>query len=227
MYNHGMDRVPIELDSFHHVYNRGVDKRLVFMDDEDRQVFLFYLNILNDRDVESQSQLVRAAATHEAPAPGRRLTDICAFCLMGNHFHLLLYECVAGGISKFMQRLGTAYTMYFNEKYERAGALFQGRFKSRYIDDLAYLMHAVDYMHINPIAHRVDGQMDLGLVQKRLAHLEKYRWSSYRDFCGQSTYPKILNLTVLKEYLDMPNDYRAWLRESFDYENIKEYTIDL
>ncbi len=195
------------------------------MDDYDRKLFLKYLHILNDADIESPS---RNFSLHlQSQAISKRLTNICAFCLMPNHFHLVLYECRPGGISKLLQRLGTAFTMYFNEKYERSGALFQGGFKSRLIEDEAYLMQVIDYLHLNPIQHKEAGGARKTLSKSDMTLLDEYPWSSFNDYCGKKTYPNILQRDVLNEHLEMPKDYRAWLFEQYDFEDIRPYTIDL
>jgi len=215
--------VPIELDSFHHIYNRGTDKRLVFMDDSDRRIFLRYMYVLNDADIESPSRAL--VEEKETPVINKRLVNVCAFCLMPNHFHLLLYECTPSGISKYLQRLGTAYTMYFNEKYERSGALFQGVFKSKLIKEYNYLISTIDYLHLNPVQHRnEDG--DKITRSNAAAILEKYQWSSYKDFCGEPTYPRILQSGVLKDFIEVPGDYRSWLREQHDFSAIQSLMID-
>jgi len=200
------------------------------MDDKDRKLFLKYLNILNDQDADSPSRL--NVAEEPESQPGRnRLTDIVCFCLMDNHFHFLLHESFAGGISKFMQRLGTAYTLYFNEKYERSGALFQGRYKSKEIDDENYLMGVVDYIHCNPTKPSSKDVGDKKEYRIRnsesdLGRLEKYRWSSFHSFCNRGEYDALVNPEVLKDYLEMPKDYRQWLREEHDLEDGRDYLID-
>lgn len=146
---------------------------------------------------------------------------------MPNHFHLLLYECTPGGISKLLQRLGTAFTMYFNEKYERSGALFQGGFKSRLIEDEVYLMQVIDYIHLNPIQHKEMDGSKKGLFKSDLQFLDDYPWSSYKDYCGEETYSNILQRDVLNEYLEMPKDYKAWLQGQHDFEDIRSLAIDM
>jgi len=213
-----MDREPIELDTFHHVFNRGVDKRVVFLDDADRSLFVGLLALLNNtvtiRPSLSPDLNEELDASEKDP-----LVSIVAFCLMPNHYHLLLYELTEGGISKFMQRLGTAYTMYFNEKNKRTGALFEGRFKSRYVDDLGYLMHLIDYIHVNPIQHKDEDGERKEPTKEGLRLLDNYTWSSYSYFCGERRHRPVLDHTVLSEYLELPKDYRAWLQEQYDFKD--------
>lgn len=222
-----MDRTPFELESFHHVYNRGTDKRVIFMNDEDRHKFILYLRVLNNTEEIRPSWLERqdAIENYKVDEP---LTNIIAYCLMSNHFHLLLQERTEGGISKFMQRLGTAYTVYFNEKYKRSGALFQGRYKNRLIEDEAYLFHVINYIHFNPkdlSKEKITRLTDL------LKFLDEYRWSSYREYVKLEPYSRILQLDNLKDYVEIPKDYRAEILEIYDnqidsFEEIDDIKIE-
>lgn len=215
-----MDRVPIELETFHHIYNRGTEKRDIFECENDYKLFLKYLYLLNDREVESPAKLIRSQGEDaERDVDHAPLVAVIAYCLMPNHYHLLLHEIYEGGISKFMQRLGTAYTMYFNERNERSGALFQGCFKSRLITDEEYLLKVIDYIHLNPC------EMRKSFPRKEV--LQKYKYSSAHIYENKNTYDKILNLEVLKEYTEIPNNYFKWLTEQDDFGEILPIMIDV
>src|SRR5690606_36166474 len=82
---------------------------------------------------------------------GKTLVEIGAYCLMPNHFHILLKSKEDDGISKFMNKLGTSYSMYFNRRYERTGILFQGRYKAKHVESDEYLKYLFSYSHLNPI----------------------------------------------------------------------------
>ena len=209
-----MDRSPIELETFHNVYNRGTDKRIVFNDVEDYRRFILYLNILNDIEIKSPTDggISTEEETHNI-CP-ERLVNLIAFCLMPNHFHMLLHERIAGGISKFMQRLSTAYTMYFNEKNERSGALFQGRFKSKFVDSELYLLKIIDYIHSNP----------KGLP----GSLRGHEWSSYHYYCGENKFGYLLQPEALNEFtkIEMGEDYRKWLNSQNNFDEIEHLLID-
>ena len=114
---------------YYHVYNRGVDKRVIFMNRADYERFMMVLYLGNG----SVPFLVRDIPVEKektyAKDRGDQLVDIGAFVLMSNHFHLLLKERTLNGISTFMRKILTAHSMYFNLKYKRTGALFQGRFR--------------------------------------------------------------------------------------------------
>lgn len=144
-----------------HVYNRGNKKALIFREDNDYWRFLKMLFYFNDsyapqNIIRGADFMVRTGKcdNFEWPDswPSRNpLVKIVAYCLMSNHFHLLLQEIVAGGISNFMHRLGTAQTNYFNSKYKEDGRLFQGPYKSKVIEDIGYLQYVDCYIQVfNP-----------------------------------------------------------------------------
>jgi putative transposase len=127
----------------YHVYNRGVEKRVIFLDDNDYAVFLGLLkkyltgdkhNTENRHIFENLNGQVR----------------LLAYCLMPNHFHLLLYQTTQDGVTKLMRRVITGYVMYFNNRYQRVGSLFQGRYKASRINADDYLHHISRYIHLNP-----------------------------------------------------------------------------
>lgn len=139
-----------------HIYNRGVDKRPIFLDDDDYKRFLAHLRLANGTTSTPVSHFLMRnnidlqSVTQEEL--GEPLVHVGAFCLMPNHFHLILKSAVPGGISKYMQRVETGYTMYFNKKNDRSGCLFQGHFKDKVADDPAYLRTLFSYVHRNPVA---------------------------------------------------------------------------
>lgn len=148
------------VDGYYHIYNRGVDKRKIFLDSQDLYYFLDNLIIFNIKERTSIStsdsnlrKLAKQIAKQSKP-----LVKIVAYALLPNHFHLILKEIGEGGISKFMQKISTSYTMYFNEKYDRSGALFQGTFKAKPINDLIVLS---SYVNLNFIHHGYSTESDL------------------------------------------------------------------
>lgn len=212
VYTHAMNRPAIELNTFHHIYNRGTDKRIIFLDDEDRERFILYLNVLNNKESDNPSKLSEGGLLKNYFVK-ERLVELSAFCLMPNHFHFLLFESTKGGISKFMQRLGTAYTSYFNEKYERTGVLFQGVFKSKYIYDEAYLQFLIDYIHLNPKDLR--GSRVAGTLKELLNFLDNYEWSSYKFYRSSENKHPFLELRSIEEFLDIKKGYRERLMDMY------------
>jgi putative transposase len=137
---------------FYHIYNRGVDKRILFSSPREYSRFQKYLLVLNDSTPIKKDHPLRATTVEAKPRQQKcgPLVAIGAYCLMPNHFHLYVTPLTDGGVSRFMHRLQTAYTMYFNTSHTRTGALFQGTFRARYVDDDAYARYLFSYIHLNP-----------------------------------------------------------------------------
>lgn len=151
---------------FYHIYNRGTEKRTIFLDEQDFMRFLQSVeefNTINPVGGIFQNSFLKkqlrgsTSKLNETMKQGEKLVNIVAYCLNLNHYHLILQQVSKKGIEKFMQRLGTGYTMYFNNKNERSGALFQGRFKAVYIDSNVYLLHVSAYVNLNDQVHQLRG----------------------------------------------------------------------
>jgi REP element-mobilizing transposase RayT len=178
---------------FYHIYNRGVDKRTTFLDDGDRIRFCTYLQELNQTARHPQSlsrDLTRYGDSHKPTV------TIHAFCLMDNHYHLLVSQRKKNGVSQFMHRLGIAYTKFFNTKYERTGSLFESRYKVKHLLSTGYLLRVADYIHANPLELlNVD-------VRNAVTALKQYRWSSFADHLGDHRYRFIDVQTITNHYND-------------------------
>ncbi len=130
-------------EQYYHVYNRGVEKRVIFMDDTDYAVFLNLLKrYLDDRPHKDLKGI-------DYPWLHKKI-ELLSFCLMPNHFHLLFYQVEAGSMATLIQAVCSSYTKYFNKKYKRVGPLFQGVYKASLIYDDAYVQHISRYIHLNP-----------------------------------------------------------------------------
>jgi putative transposase len=130
-------------DSFYHVYARGHSKHKIFLHEDD---YLFFLSLL-ERYLSSEE----ATNSVGIPYPNfYKKVELNAFCLMPNHFHLLIYQHHSGALSSFMSSVMTSYSRYFNAKYRRSGSLFESRFRASIISDEAYLEHISRYIHLNP-----------------------------------------------------------------------------
>lgn len=131
-------------ESYYHVYNRGVNKRSIFKDDQDYVVFMGLLKRYLDPKNSDTDKFGRSYPNFA------KEISLNAFCLMPNHFHLLIYQENERSITGFLKSLSTAYTMYFNKKYKRVGHLFQDRYKASLLDNDPYLLHISRYIHLNP-----------------------------------------------------------------------------
>lgn len=146
-----MRNIELAEGEFYHVYNRGVDKRVVFSNKRDFDRFLEGMEIFNTK--ESVGNLTRHSNTEEK----ERLVDFVAYCINSNHFHFLITPLTEKGLEKFMHKLCMGYSKYFNAKYHRSGALFQGKFKAVHIDTNEYLLHLSAYVNLNDRVHRHKG----------------------------------------------------------------------
>lgn len=211
----------------YHIYNRGVEKRDVFLNDQDRFRFIHDLFEFNDEASALhlyyklpalQSSEVRLPKIEVRRKPRKCLIDILAFCLMPNHFHLLLQQRKEKGISLFMQKLGTGYTNYFNKKYDRVGALFQGKFKAALVEEESHFLYLPLYIHANPIALASHTQGENASVTNILRFLESYRWSSYQDYIGKKNFPLVTRreflMTVFGTQAHHRKEMTAWIREA-------------
>jgi len=203
------------IDEFYHVYNRGTDKRAIFLDDNDRKRFYYLLFLCNgNKPFEISELILKQVFQFER---GETLVDIGAVCLMDNHFHLLLHEKKENGISEFMHKVSTAYTNYFNRKYKRAGSLFEGRFKARCIDDDRYLNYLFAYIHLNPIKMIQSDWKDEGIKEfdKVQNYLDSYVFSSYYDYqkSEDRSYGLILNKEAFPDYFSTPREFSDFVRD--------------
>lgn len=194
-------------DGYYHLYNRGVEKRKIFLDDHDYKTFLFLL----------KTYLSPPAPRGSDPLAGysgrKNLNgqiELLAYCLMPNHFHLLVRQASREGITNLMRCVNTNYVTYFNKKYERVGSLFQGKFKAVLVESDPYLLHLSRYIHLNPKSLRED--------------FLTYGFSSYFDYLGKrnSTW---LNCKPILEYFKTAN--RTDLKDHFSYQSfVEDYAQD-
>lgn len=178
---------------FYHIYNRGTDKRDIFLNRYDYHRFQCLLYVSNGSspvDLKLQGRTLYEVDIDR----GELLVDVCGYVLMPNHFHLLVKARSDHSISNFMRKLSTAYTMYFNAKEERTGALFQGKFKAKHVNDDVYLQYLLSYIHLNPVK-LVDSQWkETGIVNRPEAELflDKYEYSSFLDYTGNTRVESVI-----------------------------------
>jgi REP element-mobilizing transposase RayT len=155
--------------AFYHITARGNERKAVFKSKRDREKFLEYLETATER---------YHAVIH-------------AYCLMDNHYHLLL-ETPAGNLSRIMHHVNGAYTTYFNVKRARSGHLFQGRYKAIVVEKDEYAKELSRYIHLNPVRAK--------MVQSP----EQYAWTSYRFYIGKDKAPSWLQRQFILDYFGSP-----------------------
>ena len=205
-------------NTFYHLYNRGVNRNNIFEDVSDYKTFLGYLKLyLSPEDLQGETLKV---------SPSRKLKNhfdtiqLHCYCLMPNHFHLLVYQTEISGINYFMRSLATKYAIYFNKKYKRVGTIFQGAYKAVEVTTEEQLVYLSKYIHRNPIE----------LIPSR-RNLEGYKYSSYAN------YLKLFNQSWIKtddilSYFSSNRDYNSFKNfveetDESDILRIKEIVIDI
>jgi len=179
-----------------HICNRGVDKRKIFNSREDFQRFEDNLFLINNVDGKIRTRLKNIFDKDELQERNK-LVEILKWSLMPNHFHLLLYEVVEGGIVEFMKRIGNAYTKYFNLKNNnRKGYLFQNSAKIIFFHDERHLNYIPIYIDLNA------ADLVSGTAEQKLDFLKSYQWSSVKNYYGQYQDDEIINKDLFYKLFD-------------------------
>ncbi len=229
----------------YHIYNRGVEKRNIFLVDQDYFRFINDLAEFNDKKPVLPSNIRYLVRNPKAVTPqclevqllnidksdSEPLVEILAFCLMPNHYHLLVRQLVDNGVVKFMQKLGTGYTNYFNQKNERVGPLFQGRFKAVLIDNEEHFRYMPIYIHLNPLDLIAPEWREkrLNNLNKAMTFLESYRWSSYLDYVGKNNFPSVTTREFLLEVFDGSKKFKKHTNDfisTLNLEEIQDLTLE-
>jgi len=235
-----MRKIQFINNEIYHVYNRGVDKREIFSDEEDYFRFVHDLFEFNDKAPAQNSyyfyskrELAQLSEVRPRKIDRVRklLVEVLAFCLMPNHYHLLLRQKNNDGIRQLLHKLGTGYTMYFNAKNERTGVLFQGSYKAILVRQDNYFTHLPYYIHLNPL-DLLEPEWRTGKIKnykKAVEFLESYRWSSHLDYIGKKNFPSVTQREFLLGVLAGSGNYRKnilnWLKE-MDLTKIKETILE-
>ena len=196
---------------FFHVYNRGVGKMDIFKDEADMSVFMnrLYENLFPEKQ-KRETEIGKKKKYERKLLPPNSF-DLISYCLMPNHFHLLIKQLTDLPISQLMLKVCTGYSMYFNKKYDRVGSLFQDVFKTVAIETNEQLLWVSLYIHENPIKS--------GLVKK----LEEYRWSSFLDYIGINK--GICNKDVILGQYKDPTSYLQYFRDPQLHEDTQNLMI--
>jgi len=213
-------KVNFVLDEYYHIYNRGNSKQKIFHDKEDYERFMKLLLLSNGKN-NFKIFFIKKDSIYEFNR-GKQLVNLGAYCLMPNHFHILITQTKEGSISKFMQKLTTGYSMYYNKKYERTGSLFEGKFKSEHVNNDRYLKYLFSYIHLNPIKLLESKWKEVGIKNKKNAidFLKNYRYSSFKDYLDESrTESIVLNKNVFPEYF---LNTKNFIKEILEWINYKK-----
>lgn len=218
-----MKRIKPALGEIYHIYNRGVEKRNVFLDNDDRKRFLYGMYAFND--TLPCSQLYRLLEVGLPTEDGReKLVEILAFTFMPNHFHFMVKQIAENGITEFMRKLGTGYTNAFNIKYQRVGPLFQGKYKIAHVKSDRHLLYLPYYIHLNAldVIERSWRNGSLKNIKKAKNFLASYHWSSHHDYTGKNEFSDILETDFLRNIIGAPSEYQKNIWEWLESQQLSE-----
>ncbi|MFA6524070.1 MAG: transposase [Candidatus Paceibacterota bacterium] len=207
-------KISFAVDEYYHIYNRGNSKQKIFLNKGDYFHFLKLLYLCNSK----RNFVIRDIVEDEYDFDREEsFVYIGTFCLMPNHFHLLIKEKEEDGISKFMQKFSTAYVMYFNTIHKRTGSLFEGKFKAEHLYNDRYLKYVFSYMHLNPVKLIDKDWKEIGIknVKETKKYLAEYKYSSYPEYLGEHRLQsKILSIEKFPDYFPNKNEFE---REILDW----------
>jgi REP element-mobilizing transposase RayT len=203
-----------EIGQYYHIYNRGSDKRNIILDENDLK--RFFQSLIEFNSIEPSGSiylknLKKYKLKELSSRTTQKLVSIIAYCINPNHFHLILSPLVENGIEKFMQRIG-GYTRYFNEKHKRSGVLFQGKFKSKLIEDDRYLIQLSAYVNLNNLDKNFNPSFDLSK-----SSLQEYTKDEYKGLCDKTII--LNNFKNKKDYTEVAK--ALWLETLKRKENIE------
>jgi len=217
---------PLVTNYYYHVFNRGVNKQSIFEGIRSYKRFTNIIRFYNFVDYPLRFSKFLLLSRDQRREIWNRLAgtktyiDIISYCLMPNHFHILLKQNQDGGISKFLSVIQNSYTKYTNTKNERIGPLLQGQFKAVKIDSEEQLLHISRYIHLNPYSSAVVANLNF---------LPNYEWSSFKEFITDQPY-EICKKDVILDSFKSADEYKNFVLDNADYqknlERIKHLVID-
>lgn len=213
----GYRKTILATGEIYHVYNRGVEKRPIFLTKWDYTRFLDITNYYRFTNCPVKYSYFKLLSTQERQEvlnklekASEKLVDILVFCLMPNHIHFLLKQLQDQGISKFMAKIQNSFSHFFNTKQERVGHLFQGNFKAKRIESDEQLVHVSRYIHLNPVTvHLIN-----------FDQLEFYEYSSYPEYIGKKQ--GFCNPSLVLGHFKNQDAYHKFVQDQVDYQKHQE-----
>lgn len=232
-----MRKIKFTIGKIYHIFNRGVEKRNIFNNDSDKWRFLQGMFLFNNENssfntlyqIERQNKgKINFALLKEFVNKNQRnrksLVRIMADCLMPNHFHFLVEEIRENGISRFMHKLGTGYTGFFDKKYDRVGSLFQGPFKATVIENDIFLQYLLVYINVINPGQLVEPELkEKGVIDidKVMNFAENYSFGTNPDYLGLRD-SIIIDKGIFKEFFPTPEKYKEFIKDTL---SSKKYNI--
>lgn len=217
--------LPLVNGEYYHVYNRGVALQPTYASKKDYDRFILSLLYYRFNNLPFKlsrllqiSEVERESIMTSLKTANNKTVDLIAFCLMPNHFHILLQQKFEGGISKFMKQVTDSYTRYFNTRHNRVGPLFQGAFKAVRVENDDQLIHLSRYIHLNPLVSYI----------VREADFTDYPWSSLKNYINDDF--QLINPEIVLSNFKSPQDYLTFVRDQINYgkelEKIKHLALE-
>lgn len=204
--------IPFVNGQIYHVFNRGTEKKRIFESEKDRQRFIKTLLYYQLEGPKPRLSKFRASDKND----NEPIIEILCYCLMPNHFHLMIKQLRDGAITEFMRKVLNSYTKYYNTKHKRVGALLQGQFKAVLVESDEQLLHLSRYIHLNPLASFL------------VKDLEDYKWSSYHEYIDNNR--GVCSKQGVLSFFKPPNSYQKFVLDQADYaqslERIKHQLIE-
>ena len=204
-----MKRFGLAPDEYYHICNRGVNKQTIFHDKGDFYRFLFLiLYFQSQTNFSKVGRAVQEFVQHPMldivdEVIEKRTVELVAFCIMPNHFHLILKEVEDHGVSLYMQRILNAYGKYYNTKYERSGHVFQGPYRAVHVTNDSQLLYLSSYVHRNPRE-----------ISRWTNREDQYEWSSYQDFIAKDRWGSLLLSEIILGQFKNKERYKEFVKTS-------------
>jgi len=233
-----MRRPQLVNDEIYHIVLRGTSDSLIFLNKDDYYRGVFSLFEFNDEQMVSirarrRTRLnAKKLGNKEFSATRKILVEMFTFCFMPNHIHLLLRQIKDNGITNFMRKFGTGYALYFNKKHKRQGHLFQGKFKAVHIKNDSQLIAIFNYIHSNPVSLVEPNWKGKGarFPKKAIKFLNKYKWSSYQDYIGQTNFPSVTERNFLSEIMggvvECKKSVQDWIKHKKEVLGIDDIALE-
>lgn len=214
-------KTPLVTDQIYHIIARGLDKRPIFQQTKDYNRFIKLLFYYQRNETLQKFSTLSKTDLYGIlnKEPKSKLVEIISYCLMPNHFHILIRQIEDGGISKYIRLISDSYIRYYNVKYKRRGTLFEGSFNAVLIEDDNQLVHISRYIHLNPIVSYITNNLD------------NYPWSSYLSYMNNDV-KSILRCQnkIILEHFPSREAYKKLILDHKDYaeklEKIKHLLLE-
>ena len=208
-----MRNIKIAQGEYYHILNRGVGKQVIFHDEKDYIRFLFLILYFQSpvtfinlgRPVKNfvKHRVFNIDKKIQQNIINNRFVELTSFCLMPNHFHLIIQEVEENGIARYMQRVLNSYTKYYNTKYQKSGHLFQGPYRAVHVENNDQLLYLSTYIHRNPRE-----------LKKWFKKESTYLWSSYQDLIGKNRFEELLVVDIINGQFKNKKEYDEFVKSS-------------